>query len=81
MKQLDRYLVEHKSDLPEICEELLDEYGSDYEDEPRVYFYYNVSTNQVLPSLRHHEEQTVAIWHQATKTMEMLKGKGETVVI
>ena len=73
MKRYEKFIKEHQEQIQEICEELLDEFGEDYEEVERIYFFYNSAWNQIQISARGHEEMTVAIYHRTSKKFEMLK--------
>ena len=73
MDRYEKFLKEHQGEIQEICDELLDEFGEDYEGIERIYFFYNTAWNEIQISARSHEEMTVAIYHSSRKKFEMLK--------
>ena len=77
MDRYEKFLKEHQGEIQEICDELLDEFGEDYEGVERIYFFYNTAWNEIQISARGHEEMTVAIYHSSRKKFEMLKNWGK----
>ncbi len=73
MNRYEKFIKEYQGEIQGICEELLDEFGEDYEEVERIYFFYNSAWNQIQISARVHEEMTVAIYHRTSKKFEMLK--------
>ena len=73
MKRYEKFIKKHKGEIQEICEELLDDFGEDYEEVERIYFFYNNAWDEIQISARSHEEMTVAIYHSSNKKFEMLK--------
>ncbi|MGX7011030.1 hypothetical protein [Lactococcus cremoris] len=73
MDRYEKFLKEHQEEIQELCEELLDEFGEDYEEVERIYFFYSTAWNEIQISARSHEEMTVAIYHSSNKKFEMLK--------
>ena len=73
MNRYEKFLKEHQGKIQEICEELLDEFGSDYRDVERIYFFYNYAWNEIQISARGHEEMTVAIYYQSSRKFQMFR--------